>query len=249
MPADRSRVHQGQPVFATGASLGEAAVAMLMLHGRGATAQGILGLADELAHSAVAYRAPQANRRSWYPYSFLDSRDRNEPDLTSALAVIGDALEGFAEAGFGPEKVVLLGFSQGACLALEYAARHPQRYGGVVGLSGGLIGPEDEPLDYDGDLAGTPVFLGCSDQDPHIPLERVRDTEHVMRELGARVTARIYEGMGHTINEDEIKHVRLLLDALAGTGSRVTPPDADADADDLDDDFLDDTLDDFEMDE
>jgi phospholipase/carboxylesterase len=247
MPADRLHPHHGQPVYAAGAALADARLVMLMLHGRGATARGILGLADELAHAAVAYRAPQAARRTWYPYSFLAPTERNEPGLSSALRVVGGALDGFAEAGFGPERVVLLGFSQGACLALEYVARHPQRYGGVAALSGGLIGPEDEPLAYDdGDLAGTPVFLGCSDQDPHIPLERVRDSEDVLRAMGASVTARIYPGMGHTVNEDEIKHVRALLDALVGTASRSPAPD---DADDLDDDFAEAPFDDFDTDD
>jgi predicted esterase len=148
---------------------------------------------------------------------------RNEPWLSSALRVIGALLERLAEAGFGPERVALLGFSQGACLGLEYAARHARRYAGVIGLSGGLIGPEGTPRDYPGSLAGTPAFLGCSDVDPHIPLARVRETTAVLRRLGAAVTERIYPGMGHLINEDEIPFVRGLLAPLVQEPSRPGP--------------------------
>ena len=203
--------HQGQPLLKGGTALDAASAALILLHGRGASAQGMLRLADELDVPDVAHLAPQATRRSWYPRSFMAAIDENEPELTSALQVVDDIIQQAEEAGLGAEKVVLLGFSQGACLATEYAARHPQRYGGVVGLSGGLIGPEDDPLAHEGSLASTPVFLGCSDQDPYIPLERVQDTADVLAEMDADVTTQIYEGMGHTTNEDELRHTRELL--------------------------------------
>ncbi len=209
--ADSDGPHQGQPLLDHGASLSDASVVMILLHGRGASARSILSLADELDVPDVAYRAPQAARRSWYPESFMAPIEQNEPALRSALQVVSDTIATVTEAGLSEEEVVLLGFSQGACLATEYVARNPQRYGGVVGLSGGLIGPEGTTFDYEGTLDGTPVFLGCSDQDPYIPLERVEETTDVLRGMSATVTKRIYEGMGHTTNEDEIQHVRSLL--------------------------------------
>ncbi|MFB6249593.1 MAG: alpha/beta hydrolase [Salinibacter sp.] len=202
--------HQDQPLLDHGASLTDAAAAMILLHGRGASARGILALADELDVPDVAYLAPQAAGRSWYPESFMAPTEQNEPQLGSALQAVGDAIAHALEAGLTEEQVLLLGFSQGACLATTYAVRHPQRYGGVVGLSGGLIGPE-APVDVEGLLDGTPIFLGCSDQDPYIPLERVQETADVFRDLGASVTERVYEGMGHTTNEDELRHIRTLL--------------------------------------
>ncbi|MEF8939092.1 MAG: dienelactone hydrolase family protein [Salinivenus sp.] len=203
--------HQDQPLLDHGAPLADAAAAMILLHGRGASARGILSLADALDVPDVAYLAPQAAGRSWYPESFTAPIEDNEPHLGSALQVVGDTIAHAVEAGLTEEQVLLVGFSQGACLATEYVVRHPQRYGGVAGLSGGLIGPEATPSDAEGALDGTPVFLGCSDQDPYIPLERVRETADVFRHLGASVTERIYEGMGHTTNEDELQHIRALL--------------------------------------
>lgn len=194
-----------------GAPLSEATAVMILLHGRGASAQGMLRLADEFDVPDVAYLAPQAPGRSWYPKSFMASIEENEPELSEALDVVDRLVERAEEAGFTTERTLLLGFSQGACLATEYAARHAIRYGGIVGLSGGLIGPEDTTFEYEGSLDGTPVFLGCSDQDPYIPLERVEETATVLRQLGAQVTKRIYEGMGHTTNDDELDHVRQLL--------------------------------------
>ncbi len=184
---------------------------MILLHGRGASARGMLSLADALDVPGVAYLAPQAARRSWYPASFMAPVEENEPALSSALQVVDDLIDRVNEAGLTEEQVFLLGFSQGACLVTEYVARHPQRYGGVVGLSGGLIGPEGTSFEFEGTLDGTPVFLGCSDQDPYIPVERVEETAEVFRKLSAKVTTRIYEGMGHTTNDDEIEHVRILL--------------------------------------
>ncbi|MFO8099036.1 MAG: alpha/beta fold hydrolase [Salinibacter sp.] len=222
--------HQNQPLLDAGAPLAEASVAIILLHGRGASAQGMLALADELDLPDVAYLAPQAARRSWYPQSFLAPLEQNEPELSSALQRMSTLLDQIQDAGLEADRVVLLGFSQGACLATEYAARHPQRYGGIAALSGGLIGPEDAPLEYEGWLADTPVFLGCSDQDPYIPLERVQDTADVLDRMGARVTTRIYEGMGHTTNEDELRHLRRLL----GRYVEAAPAPADEDEEDED---------------
>jgi predicted esterase len=156
----------------------------------------------------VAYIAPQASGHTWYPYSFLSPIPQNEPGITSALAVIGRLVE---SAGLGAEQVAILGFSQGACLALEFAARNPRRYAAVIALSGGLIGPPGTPRDYPGSMDDTPVFLGCSDIDPHIPVERVRESAEVFRRMGARVDERIYPRMGHTVNEDELSAVRAFL--------------------------------------
>ena len=206
-----SSLHQDQPLLDRGAALSDADVAVILLHGRGASARGMLALADELDLPGVAYLAPQAAERSWYPQSFMAPIDDNEPALSSALQVVGDTIAHATDTGLSEKRVVLLGFSQGACLATEYTARHPQRYGGVVGLSGGLIGPEGTTFDYDGSLDGTPVFLGCSDQDPYIPLERVEETATIFRGLDATVTKRIYEGMAHTTNDDELQFVRSLL--------------------------------------
>ncbi|MCS4086487.1 phospholipase/carboxylesterase [Salinibacter ruber] len=204
-------IHQDQPVHTDGAPLGDAQAGLVLLHGRGASAQGMLQLADDLDVPDIAHLAPQARMRSWYPQSFMAPRDQNEPELASALATIGDVLSRLADAGIGPARTVLLGFSQGACLATTYAAQTPQRYGGVVGLSGGLIGPDGASFDYEGSLDATPVFLGCSDQDPYIPRARVAETADVLRALNADVTSRIYEGLGHTINDAERQHARSLL--------------------------------------
>jgi predicted esterase len=220
--------HQNQPVWEAGADLSRAKAAMVMLHGRDASARSILTLADEFARPDVAYRAPQAGGHTWYPRSFLAPLEYNEPGLASGLGAIWDVLGRLMET-MPSERIALLGFSQGACLALEYTARHPMRYGGVIAFSGGLIGsgeqsdkkpPDDKLFEYDGDLGGTPVFLGCSDRDSHIPLQRVEDSATVFRMLGAEVDKRIYEGMGHTINEDEVAFARGLLARLAGNAQK-----------------------------
>ena len=206
--------HQGGAVLTGGAALGIARAAMLLIHGRGATAVDILSLADELDGPDFAYLAPQAAGHTWYPNRFLAPLESNEPYLSSALEVIDDLLGHLSGANIGPERTVLLGFSQGACLALEYVARHPQRYGGVVGLSGALIGPPGTPRSPSGSLDGTPVFMGCSDVDPHVPLPYFEETASVFESLGAQVDVRVYRGMGHEVNADEIAAVQAMMNAL-----------------------------------
>ena len=208
-------------VAGAGAPLSRAIAAMVLLHGRGASAESMLDLAEVFAQPDIAYLAPRAPGNTWYPYSFLAPTEQNEPHLSRSLATIGALVDDLAERGFAPERVVLLGFSQGGCLALEYAARNARRYGAVVGLSAGLIGPETTRRDYAGSLDGTPMFLGCSDVDAHIPVERVRESTRVLGRLGGAVVERIYPGMGHTINDDEIRNIRMALAPLFAAGSAL----------------------------
>lgn len=206
--------HRGQPVRVAGEPLQSAKAAMILIHGRGASAEDILTLVPELDQPGFAYLAPQAAGYTWYPYSFLAPLSNNEPWLSSALSVIASLLDTIAESGIPPERTILLGFSQGACLSLEFAARNARRYGGLAGLSGALIGPDGTPRDYQGSLEGTPVFLGCSDVDFHIPKQRVQLSTEVLQRLSGDVTMRLYPGMGHTVNEDEIQFVRGMMTAL-----------------------------------
>jgi predicted esterase len=201
-------------VLAAGAPLARARAAAILVHGRGGSAEDILTLADEFAQDDIAYLAPQAAGQTWYPHSFLAPLEQNEPYLSNALATVGATLDHVAREGFMSERVALIGFSQGGCLALEYAARNARRYGAVAGLSAGLIGPLGLPRDYPGSFAGTPVFLGCSDVDSHVPLWRVQESRDVLSRMDAAVTERIYPGMGHTVNADEIAHVARLLAAI-----------------------------------
>lgn len=214
MNASTSDPHTGQPILQAGAPLDRARAAMVMVHGRGATAQSILWLSEELQQSDFVYLAPQAAGNTWYPHSFMQPIPLNEPYLSSALKAVGDVIERLSRSGFGYERIMLLGFSQGACLASEYVARNARRYGGLVGLSGGLIGPDGIPRNYTGSLEGTPIFLGCSDTDAHIPKSRVLHTAEVLRLLDGQVTERLYPNMGHTIIEDEIDFVRGMMAKL-----------------------------------
>lgn len=194
-----------------GTPLAHAKVAVVMVHGRGASADDILTLAPALSMLDVAFLAPQAAGGTWYPHGFMSPIAMNEPGITSGLRTISRAIETAVNAGIGRERIVLLGFSQGACLASEYIARQAQRFAGLAALSGGLIGPDETPRHYAGSLDGTPCFFGCSDTDGHIPASRVRESADVLRELGGDVTLRLYPGMGHVINEDEIIEVRAML--------------------------------------
>jgi predicted esterase len=206
--------HGQAQVYAAGVSLDEASSAIIAIHGRGADAADIINLAGEVSPPGVVILAPNAVGQTWYPYRFIEPIERNEPYLTSALDLIDRLFARLAEAAIPPSRVALVGFSQGACLALEYAARNARQYGAVIGYSGGLIGPIGATFSYPGSLDGTPVFLGCSDVDAHIPVGRVEETAEVMTGLGATVDLRIYPGMGHTVNQDEIQAVQAMLAPL-----------------------------------
>ena len=213
--------HGGERVLLGGASLETAAGALIAIHGRGAGAEDIIALAREVAPSDVAILAPQAAGNTWYPYRFLEPTERNEPYLSSALRIVADLIAELGEGGIPPERIALLGFSQGACLALEAAARNARRYAGVIGFSGGLIGPPGTSFDFAGSLDGTPVFLGCSDVDPHIPKERVEESGEALNRLGAAVDVRLYPGMEHTVNRDELEAARTILDEAFRTRDGV----------------------------
>lgn len=206
--------HQSRQVVSRGAPPKKAGLAIILVHGRGATAEGMTLFAEEFDRDDIHYRAIQADRNTWYPRSFLAPSELNEPGISSGLQAIYDQITTLNKMGLPTNQIVLLGFSQGACLATEFAARHPQRFGGIVGFSGGLIGETIDPQQYRGSLQQTPVFLGCSDRDPHIPKERVDITEEIFRQLEADVTKRIYKGMGHTVNKDEIDEVNKILSAI-----------------------------------
>ena len=211
----QTALHRGQPALAAGTPLDEAQAAMVMVHGRGAWAEDILLLTEHFDAQGFTYLAPQAASNTWYPERFIAPRTANEPYLSSGLQAIGDAIARINEAGINTEKIMLLGFSQGACLALEFTARHPQRYGGVFALSGGLIGTDNELTGYEGSLDGAPVFLGCSDVDFHVPLQRVHRSAEIMAELDGDIEKRIYPGMGHTINLDELNFVASAMRSLS----------------------------------
>lgn len=203
--------HANQSVLRAGAEPVDARLVAILLHGRGAGADDILGLSREFTATDVAYLAPQASGRTWYPYSFLSPIEQNEPGISSGFRVIASLLQELEQQHVPADKIVLMGFSQGACLTLEFAARHPRRYAALVALSGGLIGPPGTPRDYPGSFEGTPVFIGCSDIDAHVPIERIRESAEVFRQMGATVDERVYPGMGHTVNQDELDAVNALL--------------------------------------
>ena len=206
--------HQNQPILQQGKPLAEAKTAMILVHGRCATAQGILELRSVLTHPEMVYIAPQAAGNTWYPYSFLAPVAQNEPGLSSGLQAIADAVAYINAANIPTEKVIIGGFSQGACLASEFVACNAQRFGGLLVFSGGLIGPPGTPRNYSGSLDGTPVFIGCSNVDFHIPVERVEETAVTLTNLGATVNKKIYPNMGHTIIQDEIDEAQKIIDAV-----------------------------------
>ena len=192
-------------VMTKGADVKNATKALVMIHGRGANAQDIVSLSAYLNVDGYVIFAPQATGNSWYPYSFLAPEKANEPWLTSAVALVKDVVSDIISSGIDERNIYFLGFSQGACLALEYVARYAKRYGGVVAFTGGLIGEQVHEEKYAGDFDGTPVFIGTSDPDPHVPVHRVRETVDVLKKMNAQVTEKIYLNMGHTINEEEIE--------------------------------------------
>ena len=203
--------HRGQPIRHRGVEPAAARLIVVCVHGRGASAADILSVADEVRATDVAYLAPEAAGQTWYPYSFLAPIEDNQPYLDSALGVLAAIVDDLRAQQIPGERVALLGFSQGACLALEFAARRAQRYAAIVAFSGAAIALPGTQRIHPKGMLGTPVFLGCSDVDPHIPLARVQESAALFRALGATVDARIYPGMGHTINNDELRAARALL--------------------------------------
>jgi predicted esterase len=201
-------------ILTGGPDLADAGAAAILVHGRGGSAEGMLELARAIGAKGVAWLAPQAHGGAWYPHSFLAAIESNEPWLSASLDRLDRLVTHCGSAGLPPERIALAGFSQGACLSAEYAARNARRYGALVLLSGGLIGPPGTPREYTGSLSGTPVLLGCSDIDPHIPVERVHETARVLAAMGAEVDERIYPGLAHTVVDDEIVAARELLDAI-----------------------------------
>ena len=204
--------HGGQPAVSAGVPIGQSRAVVIMVHGRNATPRNILDLAPRLECMDVTYLAPAAAGHTWYPLSFMADREQNEPGLSSGLDVLRSLVDDVVTAGIPVSRIVLLGFSQGACLAAEFVARHPARYGGLVVFSGGVIGPPGTTWEASGSLAGTPVFLGCSDIDSHIPKARVEESAGVFTRMGAEVTMRLYPGMGHLVNDDEIAAARAIID-------------------------------------
>jgi phospholipase/carboxylesterase len=183
----------------------------VLLPGRGASADDILGLAQDFDLPELANLAPEAAEHTWYPYSFLSPIGQNQPWLDSALKLVGETLQRAIAAGIERQNVAIVGFSQGACLATEFVARNAARYGGLVAFTGGLIGPPGAKFVYSGELSGTPCFLGAGDRDPHVPWKRVEESAAVLSDLGAAVTLRRYPGLPHTINQDEIDHAKIIL--------------------------------------
>jgi predicted esterase len=208
--------HAGQPLVTAGLPLDDASAAVVMVHGRNAEPANILELVPRLGHPRLAYLAPAAANRTWYPHSFLSDISSNEPGLSSGLAVLESLVASIEAAGIPRNRVVLLGFSQGACLVAEFAVRHASPFAGIVVLSGGVIGPPGTVWNYPGSFEGTPVFLACSDIDGHIPKARVDESAAVFSRMGAQVTKRLYPGMGHLVNDDEIAWTQRLLDAVSG---------------------------------
>jgi predicted esterase len=200
--------HQGGIVLTAGVPIDQARTAMILLHGRGGSARDVLSLVPEFDPGDMAYLAPEAAGNSWWPHRFMVPLERNEPYFSSALEQVSLTFASIIQAGISPENIFLLGFSQGACLSLEFAARNARRYAGIISLSGGLFGPPGTPRDYPGSLGGTPVFIGCSEADPHIPRKRVEESAVVFERMGAAVTLRLYPGADHVVNTDEIDFVR-----------------------------------------
>jgi phospholipase/carboxylesterase len=200
--------HRDQPVLTLGVGLSQAVAAVILLHGRGASAEDILGLATEMHDERFAYLAPQAAGNAWYPYSFMAPIEKNEPWLSSALAKVGTIVQQAVAAGLSRDRIFVCGFSQGACLSSEFVARNPARYGGLIAFTGGLIGPPDADLHHKGDLAGMPALFSSGDPDPHVPWSRVLESAEQFTAMGAVVTTQRYPGRPHTVLPQEIKSAR-----------------------------------------
>jgi predicted esterase len=213
-PPDPNDFHRGQPITSAGAPLGESRAVMLMVHGRNASPTSILELVPRLDRPSWTYLALAAANHTWYPYSFMAETMMNEPALSSALHALERLVDDVEARGIRRERIVLLGFSQGGCLASEFAVRGPARYGGIMIYSGGLIGAPGTTWDHPGSFDGTPVFLGCSDADAHVPKVRVDESAEVFARMGAQVTERIYPGMGHLVNDDEIAFTQSVMDRV-----------------------------------
>jgi len=203
--------HRDQPVLTLGAELTQAAAAVILLHGRGASAEDILGLATEMYDERFAYLAPQAARNAWYPYSFMAPIEKNEPWLSSALAKVGTIVQQAVAAGLSRDRIFVCGFSQGACLSSEFVARNPARYGALIAFTGGLIGPPDADLHHEGDLSGMPALFSSGDPDPHVPWSRVLESAEQFTAMGAAVKTQHYPGRPHTVLPQEIKSARDLI--------------------------------------
>lgn len=204
MPAD------DYEVLHKGALITKAAKALILLHGRGATAQSILSLSDFLCDDTFYIAAPQALNNSWYPYSFMEEEKRNEPSLSMSVQIVKNLIDEIAK-HIPRSHLYIAGFSQGACLALEVSARHTARYGGVIALTGGLIGKTINRTKYQGNFEGTPIFMSNGDQDPHVPLCRSQQSKELLEQLGAQVTIKVYPGRPHIISDDEIVWARKFL--------------------------------------
>jgi predicted esterase len=203
--------HLGDKILYAGSGIENASFALIMMHGRGSTAESIISLSQELELKDTIIIAPQADQFTWYPYRFIEKRNMNEPGITSGFVLIDSIIKSLNLNNIETENIYLLGFSQGACLALDYAARKPRKYAGIFGLSGGLIGDILNADDYSGDFHGTPVFLGCSDNDFHIPESRVHETAEILSNLNSKVIKKIYPGMGHRISMEEVGAINKLL--------------------------------------
>jgi len=209
--------HEDVPVTVAGRSSAESHTAAIMMHGRGQTADYILALIARINDHKFSYLVPAARDNTWYPYGFMEPIAKNEPYLSSALAVYDRLIAELLAKGLARHQIVLAGFSQGACLTAEYAIRHADRYGGILLFTGGLIGPPGTTWPYGGSFAGTPVFLGTSDVDSFVPLARVQESAAIFRQRGAFVTERIYPGMEHLVNDDEIAFARAILQQVSGS--------------------------------
>lgn len=205
--------HKSHPknIVTAGSQIKDAGKALIMVHGRGGSAKDILSLGDHLHVTRFALLAPQAGNHSWYPYSFMSPPSQNEPWLSDALTLLKELMEEIIEQGIQEENIYFLGFSQGACLVMEFVARNAEKLGGVVAFSGGLIGDKIYPENYKGDFKGTPVFIGSSNPDPHIPVNRVHASTRILKDMNADVTEKVYEDMGHTISENEIELANKLI--------------------------------------